>query len=483
MPCCLNPTCHNPLNPEGYKFCQSCGSKLEPLLRNRYRVIKPIGGGGFGKTYLAEDIDCMNAPCVVKQFSPSPDIQASPNALQKATELFNQEGVRLFELGGHPQIPRLLAHFEQEKRLYLVQEWIDGQDLLKELGRGDATVRPYNEEKVRSLLTDLLPVLKFVHEHGVIHRDIKPENLMRRRQDGKLVLIDFGVSKQATVTMYGTAGTTVGTPGYAPLEQMRGQAFPASDLYSLGVTCVCLLTQCLPTDSGSNDLYNPLEGRWMWRERLSAGTKISPTLAKVLDKLLQDYVKDRYQSADEVLQALNAGTANPPRVEVPIPETVVSPPPESLNSAVGIDYRKLRDLLAAKKWKEADQETASIMLKVSRREKERFLTAENLDKFPCEDFRTINELWVKYSNGQFGFSVQRRIWQQMGGRQNADGKTYALFGDRVGWRARGAWLYHQRDFNYTKDAPIGHLPVIRFGKIVVLISALTAKLVNCNIQS
>jgi serine/threonine protein kinase len=289
MSYCLNPHCQERLNPDNYKFCQSCGTQL--LLRNRYQAVQFLGSGGFGRTFLAVDRDCMNVPCVVKQFSPLPDIQATPSALRKATELFNHEAVQLLQLGEHPQIPRLLAYFEQDKYLYLVQEFIDGQDLRKEL----AIEGTYDELKIRQLLTELLPVLQFIHGKGVIHRDIKPENIMRRRQDGKLMLIDFGVSKQATGTGLGRVGTTVGTAGFTPLEQMRGKAYPASDLYSLGVTCICLLTKCLPDTDSSDEIYNDLECRWMWREHLPAGTTISPQLEQIIDKLLQDLPKDRYQ--------------------------------------------------------------------------------------------------------------------------------------------------------------------------------------------
>jgi acyl carrier protein len=261
-------------------------------------VIQLLGEGGFGRTYEAIDTDRIDDPCVIKQFFPQVQGMA---ALEKATELFKQEAKRLYELGEHPQIPRLIAYFEQDKRLYLVQELIEGQTLLAELQQQGA----FSEEKIRQLLADLLPVLKIVHERGVIHRDIKPENIMRRCKDGKLLLIDFGVSKQVTATILGQAGTTVGTPGYAPMEQMRGQVYPASDLYSLGVTCIRLLTGCLPKEDGSDQLYDALKGCWILQKHLPQGTTISTQFKQVLNKLLQDYVKDRYQSADEVLQALD----------------------------------------------------------------------------------------------------------------------------------------------------------------------------------
>lgn len=317
---CSNPKCSNPFNPDNSKFCQSCGKPdLTPLFRNRYRVIRLLGEGGFGRTYEAVDTDRMNDPCVIKQFMPQ--FQGT-SALEKATELFKEEAKRLYELGEHPQIPRLIAYFEQDNRLYLVQELIEGQNLLAELTQQGV----FSEEKIWQLLADILPILKFVHERNVIHRDIKLENIIRRRSGvssslpkggnfrstafprggrGELVLIDFGISKQVTGSLMSQVGTTVGTPGYSPMEQMRGQVFPGSDLYSLGITCLRLLTQCLPKADGTDDLYDPINGGWMWRQRLPAGTKISTELGNILDKLIQDYLKNRYQSADEVIKALN----------------------------------------------------------------------------------------------------------------------------------------------------------------------------------
>ncbi|MBD0309601.1 MAG: protein kinase, partial [Microcoleus sp. T1-bin1] len=317
---CSNPKCSNPFNPDNSKFCQSCGKPdLTPLFRNRYRVIRLLGEGGFGRTYEAVDTDRMDDPCVIKQFMPQ--FQGT-SALEKATELFKEEAKRLYELGEHPQIPRLIGYFEQDNRLYLVQELIEGQNLLAELTQQGV----FSEEKIWQLLADILPILKFVHERNVIHRDIKLENIIRRRTSvnsslpkggnfrnsafprggrGELVLIDFGISKQVTGSLMSQVGTTVGTPGYSPMEQMRGQVFPGSDLYSLGITCLRLLTQCLPKADGTDDLYDPINGGWIWRKRLPAGTKISTELGNILDKLIQDYLKNRYQSADEVIKALN----------------------------------------------------------------------------------------------------------------------------------------------------------------------------------
>jgi len=184
-----------------------------------------------------------------------------------------------------------------------VQEFIEGQNLLKELKF------PYfSEKKIRELLSELLPVLQFIHKRSVIHRDIKPENIMRRKSDRKLVLIDFGISKELSGTIV-ALGTICGTYGYAPIEQMqRGEAYAASDLYALGATCIHLLTGIPPIK-----LYDTRTGRWQWQEQLSQqGKKISPELEEVLNKLLKDLVRDRYQSAEGVLKDLAKPTPPPP---------------------------------------------------------------------------------------------------------------------------------------------------------------------------
>jgi serine/threonine protein kinase len=196
-----------------------------------------LGGGGFGKTYLAEDIDKLNEKCVIKQFAPQTQ---NTYALNKAKELFAEEARRLKDLK-HPQIPQLQAYFDENDCLYLIQEFIDGENLLIEL----ANKGNFNDRKIRELLLDLLPVLKIVHSQNIIHRDIKPENIMRRQSDGKLFLIDFGASKQLQGTM--RPGTVIGSFGYASLEQMEDrQVYPASDLFSLGASCFHLMSGIHP---------------------------------------------------------------------------------------------------------------------------------------------------------------------------------------------------------------------------------------------
>lgn len=290
MSYCLNPDCQKPeKNSANSKFCQNCGSKL--LLKDRYRPIKLIGQGGFGKTFLALDEDKPSKPrCVIKQFFPQ--AQGTNNA-QKAAELFEQEAVRLDDLGKHPQIPELLAHSTQDNRQYLVQEFIDGQNLAQLLSAEGA----FTEPQIRDLLSSLLPVLQFIHSRKVIHRDIKPENIIRR-PNGQLVLVDFGAAKYATATSLAQTGTTIGSAGYAAPEQSFGKAVFASDIYGLGVSCIHLLTNVEPFD-----LYDANENSLVWRHYL-VNNPVTDALGSVLDKMIQSVASKRYQSAQEVVQDL-----------------------------------------------------------------------------------------------------------------------------------------------------------------------------------
>ncbi len=297
MTCCLNPDCRQPNNPDSAEFCETCGQRLEMLLRNRYRPMQLIGQGGFGRTYLAEDADRLDTPCVIKQFTHR---SQSDENFVKAVRLFNQEALRLNELGEHPQIPTLLAYFEHDSNLYLVQQMVEGHTLTEEVNQAG----PFDEEKTRQILSDLLPVLQFIHERRVVHRDINPSNILRRSLDGKLVLIDFGIAKQieSSLNEGDHRGTKIGTEGYSPIEQLRsGEAFPSSDLYSLGATCLCLMTAYKP-----EKLYSALEGRWLWVEKLAElGRAVSPQLSEILNKLVKDLISDRYVAAEQVLRDLN----------------------------------------------------------------------------------------------------------------------------------------------------------------------------------
>ena len=262
------------------------------MLGDRYRPIRPIGQGGFGKTFLAVDEHIPSNPaCVVKQFFPP---QQSVQQREKAIALFHQEAMRLDELGQHPQIPKLLAHFSEEDQEYLVQTYISGQTLEMELAQAGC----FGEEQIRQVLADLLPVLQFIHDRQVIHRDIKPANIIRRDTDGQLVLVDFGASKFATQFDLNRTGTVIGSAGYAAPEQVAGKAVFSSDLYSLGVTCLYLLTDVSPFD-----LYSFVEGEWMWRDYLMQ--PVSESLGAILDRMVAPVLSRRYAAAAHVLQDLD----------------------------------------------------------------------------------------------------------------------------------------------------------------------------------
>ncbi len=454
MSYCVTPGCLSPQHPVSARFCLSCGSKL--WLKERYRPIQPLGCGGFGRTFLAVDEDIPSKPrCVIKQFHLHNS--ASPVS-KKAIELFHQEAVRLDELGKHPQIPTLLAHFEQNRRLYLIQELITGQSLMQELEQKG----PYNETQIWALLQDLLPVLQYIHARKVIHRDIKPANIMRRTsltspvpllvregaeaggmgERGGLVLIDFGVAKLLTQTEMLYTGTIVGSPEYMPPEQVKGKVLPASDLYGLGVTCIHLLTNVPPLD-----MFDAIEGCWTWRDFLPPDKQVSDRLGRILDKLLQNTVKNRYQSANEVLQALNTTRTT---TYSPIRRTIGS----SLVSEVGVDYTRLKNLLERRKWKEADQETWDILCQALGQRHGYYLKNGDLEKLSCDDLWIIDKLWVKYSNGRFGFSVQEYIYKEVG-------EDYPSFCDRVGWPVHNPSNL-ESILKFNLRAPMGHLPSRRW---------------------
>ncbi|KAM3114115.1 protein kinase domain-containing protein [Phormidesmis sp. 146-33] len=307
---CFNPKCQHPENEFNAEHCRHCGTKLR--LNDRYRAIRLIGQGGFGRTLLVIDESPLTQPyCVVKQFFP----QQQDNT-EKAAELFRQEAQRLEALGTHSQIPKLLEFFEEDQRQYLVQEFIDGRNLAQELVEHGA----FNEAQIRQLLQDILPILQFIHAHQVIHRDIKPENIVRRSSDRKLVLVDFGAAKYMSETTLGKTGTMIGSAAYTAPEQVRGKAIYASDLYSLGVTCIHLLTEMSPFE-----LFDSGENKWVWqhyvkkyatRSRTQDGfltttphakrKTITPQLELILNKLLESGTTRRYFSADQVLKDLKA---------------------------------------------------------------------------------------------------------------------------------------------------------------------------------
>lgn len=271
--------------------------KTGEKLAGRYLVVKTLGAGGFGTTYLAQDTQRPGQPaCVVKHLKPD---SKDEFVLTTARRLFASEAEILEKLGKHDQIPALLAYFEENGQFYLVQEFIAGHPLSQEIKRG----APWPQDKVVRMLADVLSTLDFVHQNGVIHRDIKPDNLIRRQSDGKLVLIDFGAVKaiqtpQAAAQQRTGATVAIGTVGYAPAEQAQGKPQFASDIYSLGILAICALTGKEPDQLESD----PQTGELVWR----TGTTVSHALGTVLDRMVRYQYSRRYANAGEALAALRS---------------------------------------------------------------------------------------------------------------------------------------------------------------------------------
>lgn len=299
MSYCFNPTCPAPAkNLPTKDRCISCGRNL--LLTDRYRAQKLIGRGGFGRTFTAIDESQPDRPiCAIKQFN---FITDNPQLCQTALDLFYAEAQHLKTLGKHPQIPELLDYFDLDGQPYLIQEFIDGENLEQELAISGA----FDRDRIRELLLSLLPVLDFLHHQSppVIHRDIKPANIIRRYSDGCYVLVDFGSVKQATQTMLAQTGTVIGSAEYTAPEQARGKPQFASDIYSLGVTCIHLLTNVSPFETIDGD------NQWMWRDWLK-DNPVDERLAHILDRMVAPKLSQRYQSAERVLKALNTQPSPP----------------------------------------------------------------------------------------------------------------------------------------------------------------------------
>ncbi len=282
----------------------------DTILQQRYRLIKLIGEGGFGRTYLATDQSRFSEQCAIKELSLA---SPSPAHLHKAQEFFKQEAALLYQLQ-HLQIPRFWATFEERDRLFLVQDFIPGHTYETLLNERLAQKQTFTEAEVWRFLLQVLPVLGYLHGQGVIHQDISPDNIILRETDLLPVLIDFGVVKQfASRLQDDRTGlvTKVGKTGYAPVEQLSGgQAFPSSDLYSLAVTALVLLT-----GRPAPELLPDGRVNWSWRNWVN----ISDGLAEVLGKMLSYQPVDRYQSSVEVFQALQS-------LSIPMDRVVPSQP-------------------------------------------------------------------------------------------------------------------------------------------------------------
>ena len=288
------------------------------ILRQRYQIIDKLGAGGVGETYLAEDLDIPVSPkpkCVVKRLQPKaidPDTQ----------RLFQAEAEILYKLGqNYDQIPQLFAYFQENQEFYLVQELIEGDNLSQEIILG----QPWDEAQVIELLREILEILAYVHQHNVIHRDLKPSNLMRRRQDDKLILIDFGAVKQVSSLVANDSDTGsrtigIGTFGYMPGEQALGKPRLSSDIYAVGMMAIQALTGIAPNQLPEDD-----KGEILWHKN----AQVSEALTAILNQMVRYHFSDRYPSAVEALQELN--------LKIPLSDTESLSSPEDHLKPVRID--------------------------------------------------------------------------------------------------------------------------------------------------
>lgn len=267
---------------------------LGQLLDRRYKIVQSLGAGSFGQTYIALDLKLFNTKCVVKQLKP---LTTDPKTLKIAKRLFDSEAQLLHRLGIHDQIPQLQAHFQENRKFYLVQQFIDGHPLSDEL----TPQQQLSEAYVIDLLQGILEPLAFVHQNNVVHRDLKPSNLIRRKSDGKIVVIDFGAIKQIGTGVVSTEETTyvtviVGTPGYMPSEQASGSPKLSSDIYAVGMIGIQALTGLKPEQLQKDEHTAEI----IWRNLV----QVSPLLADVLDKMTRYDFRQRYHSAQKALQVV-----------------------------------------------------------------------------------------------------------------------------------------------------------------------------------
>ncbi len=263
------------------------------ILQNRYRLLSILGQGGFGRTYLAEDLGRFQERCAIKELIPDPH---TTELMEKVKELFQREASTLYQIQ-HPQIPQFRATFEQDGRLFLIQEYVEGNTYYQILQERKANGLAFSEAEILQFLRQILPVLVYLHGRGIIHRDISPDNIIFQGNTQLPVIIDFGVVKELAHKLQSSImGTTVGKLGYAPGEQIQsGRAYPNSDLYALAVTCIVLLTGKEP-----QELFDDKNLAWDWEKLVH----INANLALILNKMLSFKPGDRYQSAMEILEIL-----------------------------------------------------------------------------------------------------------------------------------------------------------------------------------
>ncbi len=426
----------------------------QELQGGRYRIERILGRGGFGITYKALHAE-FNTHFVLK--TPDPTLQNDPQYTSYVRK-FRREGRLLAQLcqrDRHPHIVWVNDLFDEGNTPCLVMEFIPGENLFHLVrSRGKLP-----EAEAVQYIRQVASALDVVHREGIVHRDVHPGNIMLRSNGGNsvsAVLIDFGLAGE--IVPISVSSKLFGNEIFAPYELLRrkpGFSDPKVDIYTLAASLYYAVTGQYPTKA-----YDRRDGEELIPPR-SHVASLSNGLNRAIIAGMEFEADRRPASVSDWLALF---------------------PSQEDSEQVLPRYRQLRDLLKAGKWEEADGETAKVMLQVAGRTKEGWLDSHSIQNFPCEDLRAIDQLWVKYSNGRFGFSVQKRIWQQVGGK--VDYETECRLGDRVGWRVNDKWLNYD-DLTFSRNAPLGHLPAdveLVVGSVVgVGSSSLAWRLVKCNI--
>jgi eukaryotic-like serine/threonine-protein kinase len=420
----------------------------QQLENGKYIIEAILGGGAFGVTYRAQQPK-ENKTVAIKTLNAN--VQGKPN-FRELQDKFVNEAISLAKCH-HPHVVEVYGVFSEmvgDIQLWcMVMELIDGTNLAEYLEDNGIL----SEAKALPIIQQVGSALSFVHNQGLTHLDVNPKNIMLKKRGFEAVLIDFGIARQATTPGKLRTNTNSGTKSYAPIElsEKRSERGAYTDVYSLAATLYVILTGKLPFPSEFRKQNIPLT------PPKQHNSEISDRVNAAIIKGMELEPQNRPQSVQEWLDLVMPKQATN---EV------------QLVSVVGVDYRKLRDLLVAGKWEEANEETGTVIVNVVSMEQKGWVykslgnittndfnnSLKLLEKFPCEDLSTIDQLWVKYSNGRFGFSVQKRIYQSLGGTSECDNEVWERFGDCVGWRRNNKWQGAYRYFTFSEKAPEAHLP-------------------------
>ena len=440
------------------------------LHNGKYIIEDELGQGAFGITYKAVQNTVIQLPVVIK--TPNSRLKRD-RQYRRYVNRFIQEAKLLGQIcqSPHPNIVRVIDYFEEgeNKTPCLVMEFIAGKDLYNLVENADNQPQPLPESEAVNHILQIGNALVEMHENSIVHRDIHPGNIMLRR-DSEPILIDFGLA--GDIAPASSFSKSWGNESFAPYEQMKGSKEPTVDIYGLAATLYYMVTGEYPTTSWD---------RKYEQTNLIPPKQHQPHISEPLNQAILAGMALEAQERPQTMQAwLNLFDSHSISVSVSsegddlISDVgSVSSEGDDLSSDVGVDYTRLRDLLKSGEWKEADKETLAVMLKVANRE-EGWLDINSIKNFPCTDLRTIDQLWVKYSDGRFGFSVQKRIYDDVE-------ENYGKLGDRIGWRVKGNWIA-MADVTYNTSAPLGHLPGIGVvGHWLLVYSSLASRLANCNI--